>query len=697
MSVTALPSAPSHIDTFNEIATQYSYLLPALYNQLSPQERVFIYYIFRAGLPGNRIVTDQIHRYGLHITHIFEYIVDHADKIEDHNFIADVKTYLVYLWTNHGQYFAKEHVHEKRTPAKIGLRYLTEQALKKVWAHIEQDPHELEALLPYIFEETLEPTNCVPDAIEESAVNLYAPDFTEADYTALPAENRNFINAYYAVRTDGNNRIPVVHRYTIGGKYSQELEIACYWLEKAYAHVSEHPTYFDEHMGTSLHHLIAFLKTGNESEFKHHSVAWTKTNSRVDYVFGFIETYQDPKGYCGMFQAEATIKTFDMQRINKLLPSLEQQLPFPDTFKRSSLEDTMPNASVNVRAFSCGELGPLQIVAAYCLPNYEELRAHYGSKQIIYQAEKGLRLLLNPTLSVQLSYHTARAQWLLKNDPDQQLTGDIWTAHCILHETLGHGSGKLDVHEFKAGDQLTIAGTQYVVGDTVPVTSDNLNEFLGAGEHALEELRAEIIALYTSITSFDELANVGLYKQWPEKIGKDMLIEWLILDMLHTGLRRLETQPEQVVQVAGAHAQANLTIMYYLLDTKAVSLLEEKRIIEGKEYTVLDFVIHDTQKTVQAIEQLMIEVQRIKSQADGQALEKLLATYGSRVRNSEHLVLLQRNRSAVVGDLKISALLFPHFQPVHDSNGTIIDCSASWPKNIFEQFEQYRSLSLSTC
>lgn len=74
-----LAQAPTNIEVYHEIATQYNQNLPDLWNNLTPHERVFAYYIFRASLPGNRILADQYHRHSLQITEIFQTILLNAD------------------------------------------------------------------------------------------------------------------------------------------------------------------------------------------------------------------------------------------------------------------------------------------------------------------------------------------------------------------------------------------------------------------------------------------------------------------------------------------------------------------------------------------------------------------------------------------------------------------------------------------
>lgn len=303
--------------------------------------------------------------------------------------------------------------------------------------------------------------------------------------------------------------------------------------------------------------------------------------------------------------------------------------------------------------------------------------------------------MLNPSLYRKLFYLKEHADFLEKNDSDGALGRDIWNVHCILHETLGHGSGKLAIHTFVEGDPLTIDNTTYNIGDTLALTPANSIPFFEGVGQSLEELRAEIIALYTSIFMFDELAHAGLYKQWPEKIGKEICIAWLIYDMMGTGLRRLQSQPINSVEISGSHAQANTIIMNYILDSGAVLLVEEKLKIENDDHSVLGFKIIDLQKACDAITELAIKVQEIKSTANGVVFRKLLERFGRFVRNQEHTKILQNNMKLVVGDLKAAAFIYPRLTPITTTDGTIIDIQAEWPSSFIEQAFEYRKLMLS--
>ncbi len=706
-----LAKEPTVLESYNEVATQYISGLSELYNELTPAERIFIYYMYRASLPGNRIAADQMHRHSGPITDLFEHIITHASMLKNNDiaaatydvdqFLDEVKIYLIYLWTNHGQYFLKEHANAKRTPQKLGLATLTRENLVHA-LHMLDYPNaadSVERIASSLFDTHIESTCCVMNNITASAVNMYAPDFTEDDYYALPAHERTGVNSYFFIDTSDGNRIPKVEKYKVGGKYGKELAVSCHWLQKAHEHAQNHTQQFDSNLIASLDFLIAFLHTGNEEYFKKHSIAWIKSNSRLDYCFGFIETYGDPKDCVGSFQAEVTIKAVDMKTLNALLPQLEQQLPFPQEFMRETLGDmsAIPNASINKTVFSAGHLGPLRITAAYCLPNYAEIRSQHGSKQIMYHPDSGLGEVIAPELSRALCTIPEQAAWLAQNDPDGQLGKDIWSVHCILHETLGHGSGRLATHTFKEGDPITIAGKVYALGDVISVTSDNVSEFLAGNSSALEELRAEIIALYTSIEMFDELDNVGLYKDWTAKIGKDNIIEQLIFDMAATGLRRLLSHDIQEKEITGAHSLANMTIMNYLCDGGGLVLVQEEVVVNDTAHQVLGFRIQDRHKVLSDIKDLMIHVQTIKSTGDGVACDQLINKYGRYVRTVEHVALLQANQKAVVGDLKVSARIYPRFMPVYDQAGThIVDIDATWPADIVEQWGEFRRLEFST-
>ncbi len=707
--VQSMQKTPDTIERFKEMAIQFTQGLPELWNTLSPEERVFIYYMYRAGLPGNRILADQNHRAAVKLIELCEFIIENSDTLKTSKpkfnvdaFLNDIEIYLIYLWTNHGQYFAWEHINQKRTPERIGLSTLTRQnfldaLIRSGYKNVIQT---VSPLLPSMFDADVEPTLCMPGSINKSAVNIYAPNFTDKDYDQLPEKERTGINSYFYIGTKEiaaaqYKSVPEIEKYKLGGKYSEELDVAVYWLNKAHEHAEKYPQYFDKHLVKGLDYLIQFFKTGDEELFKEHSIEWAQQqkNGNVDYTLGFIETYDDPKANVGSFQMDVTIKAVDMKKLNAVLPDLEKQLPFPKEYQREDISK-LPNASVNTIAFSSGHLGPIVQTAAYCLPNYPELRSKYGSKQIMYKLGKKIGEILHPDAYRRLFNLKEKAAWLKKHDPEGKLAQDLWMVHCILHETLGHGSGRLDVHTFKEGDNLTIGDKTYKVGDTIEVTSENLSELLDGQRSALEELRAEIIALYTSIAEFDALNKAGLYKDWPDKIGKEKLIEESILDMMNTLIRRLYRQDPTKKEISGAHALANSTITHYILANGGASLEREQVELDGKKFTVIGYKIIDLEKVLASISALMIKVQELKSTGDGQEAKKLIDAYGRYVHNVNDIKIVQENTNFVNQGLKATARVYPRYIPV-EKDGKIVDIKTSWPSGIVEQWQEFKHLQVS--
>ncbi len=77
-----LKKAPQVATTYKEIVAVYDHHLPDYFNALTPQERVMIYYLFRASLPGNKIAADQSHRDAIILQEVCEYIIRHEDILK---------------------------------------------------------------------------------------------------------------------------------------------------------------------------------------------------------------------------------------------------------------------------------------------------------------------------------------------------------------------------------------------------------------------------------------------------------------------------------------------------------------------------------------------------------------------------------------------------------------------------------------
>jgi hypothetical protein len=701
-----LEKPPESIERFNEIAICYDQNIYKYFNDISPEEKVFLYYMYRASLPGNVMYCDQLHHSTNETKAIFEKILENKNdilknkdlqkKIDTKIFINEIKTFLVYLWSNHGQYFLREFTDHKRTPESLNFKTLNKDNLISVCEtiQIKDAKNKIDRLDLAIFDKSHQPTLTIPGSIDKSAINVYSENFTDKDFDNLPSNKQTNLNAYYSIN---EKNTPERHLYKIGEKYDKELQVSAYWLKKAHEHVKNNPKYFDTHFEKSLEYLIDYLYSGDENDFKKHSIEWLKTSSHLDYCFGFIEVYHDPKSFRGFFQAEATIKTIDLDSFKKLLPSIEAKLPFPENYKKDPKNLFIPNVSFNAQVFGTGSLGPLQSTAAYCLPNYEEIRSEIGSKQIIYPQPPSIMQKIKPKLHRKLFITSQDRKWYEENDPELELPRDIWTLHVLLHETIGHGSGKFAKHIVQEKDLKYLNDDKYQIGDEIDVTSENIQKLISPHSSTLEELRAEIIALYTSVYYYDELVKIGLLENWAKKIPKDKMIEMLIKAMAKTTIGRLIQQHDNAKIISGDHARADYTILNFLVEKGAVEVFEEKVSNEGKEHTVIGINVIDTKKALDAIKELAIIVQHIKSTGDGIKCRDLIDKYGLHIRNPEYIKYLKENRKAVMGDIKAQSKIYPTLTPLKDpQTGKVIDVRASWPKDFFEQEIKNSKLNLST-
>ena len=741
---TSLPEEAYNARQYREVVVRRQPTISQPFNDLEAAERVMCYYLYRAILPVNRILANQHHRHAQSIIDLFTQLYRQRNLLTQlgDNFIEEVKTYLVYLTTNHGHYFKPLGTDNKRTPASLNLTDLTPDSIEKAMQLVPTTLNEeaFDEIFSSLFYQTYEQTLTTPERIEESATNFHGLSFTNKDYSNVPVAKRG-VHAYYDIDEQDNPYVTYAH---IDGRFSDELTVSVYWLEKAYAHAQVHPDYFDDHFTQSLGHLITFFQEGDEEECKEHFRHWIHTNSSIDYSLGFIETQDDPMESTGSMQGEVTIKHHDQEKLNLLnavLPDIEKALPLPDEYKRknASLSRT---ASLNTQLYATGALGPLHITVAYNLPNYRDIKAEHGTKVILSVTEPSIEAHLKPLLWNKFYFTPEQVEWLDNHDKENRLSQEITELLHCLHETIGHASGTFDTHTFGKNGQLTIGSSIYKIGDTIPVTDKNFHRFVPHYRNALEELRAEVIALYVATHHLDSLSECGFLKEWIDRYGTDFIIRWILHAMAYRGVKRLakqapvfidnningipspdakvsppchsqardavevldfddsawstfdQAQPQDIV---GIYPQANAVITNYLIEHGAATLERQTITVDGKKHPIVTIKIIDIHKGCQATKKLMQQVQHITSTGDGQQAQVLFEQYGLRLGTPDVTAIMQQSKKTLVGNAKVFANIYPSLIPVIDpETNDIVDVEADWPADIFEQIlnEDARALSM---
>ncbi len=112
---------------YNEILVKQNRDCADLYASLTPQERIFTYFMYRASLPGNLIYRDQCHRHTNDLIKVLKLIWENQATVhnllavsEADGFLHDCETYLVYLIANHGFYFCRNPIMKNDYRNKLG-------------------------------------------------------------------------------------------------------------------------------------------------------------------------------------------------------------------------------------------------------------------------------------------------------------------------------------------------------------------------------------------------------------------------------------------------------------------------------------------------------------------------------------------------------------------------------------------------
>jgi hypothetical protein len=231
----------------------------------------------------------------------------------------------------------------------------------------------------------------------------------------------------------------------------------------------------------------------------------------------------------------------------------------------------------------------------------------------------------------------------------------------MLHESIGHASG------------------QQIEGLTDATMREKLPDY-----NSLEELRAEINALYMMLAETEVLVKEGLFKDWSAQLTLDELRTHCIIEVTSLLFRRLQDQQPEFTEIKGAHARANISLTNYLLAGGGIEIVGQR---------VDDFVVNEIKvinyaRVFQSVVALLQLVQRIKSTADGPACKDYFDKY------LKYPVLIQQAKEyqkqglaiqrKLIGEVKMRARIYPNYQPVL-VNGQIVDVTIEKDQDFITQ------------
>lgn len=644
------------------------------FEQLSLNQKQYVYCLAKATLCGRDITTDQFGRYNLKIRKLLEalYLIykeqpealglqelsqqglseqELSQEQQQEQFDA-MTVYLKRVWFSNGI-----HHHygcDKFKPQfneswfrSIIARSADKLASKLGVASGDEVMEWCAPLFPVIFDPEIMPKRvekaCGVDQVKGSACNYYE-GLTQQE-----------VEAYYAAKNDPSNPCPPSYGlnsklvktasgdieeqvWKQGGMYGEAIDRIVYWLTKAMQFAE------NEKQQEVIGLLISYYRTGDLRTFDSYSIEWLKEHAGdIDFINGFIEVYGDPLGFKASWEGIVTYKDKEAnERTHKICSNaqwFEDHSPVDPRFKKKEVRGV--TANVVVAAMLGGDEYPSTAIGIN-LPNADWIRAQHGSKSITIgnlteaysRAAEGNGFL---------EEFVADESTLTLVRQFDHLCDDL---HTDLHECLGHGSGQL------------LPG----------VSSDALKSY----GSTIEEARADLFGLYYMADA--KMVELGLL---PSADAYKAHYYTYMLNGLMTQLRRITPGAD----IEEDHMRNRALIAYWVLDHAQ----GEVELTESNGKTCV--FIHSYERLRTLFAQLLAEIQRIKSEGDYEAARQLVERYGVKVDQALLEEVHRRYEKLDIAPYK--GFINPRLSLVTDAQGNVCDVKADYTESYEHQMLRY--------
>lgn len=644
-------------EEFSYIVDQFAdlqilrYQVPGFAN-LSLRQKQLLYHLSEAALMGRDILFDQNGRYNLVIRRTLEavYLYGKIDKSS-----ADYQAFEVYLkrvWFANGIH---HHYGEDKFIPGFSEAFF-DAAVRSVDTSLlplkagETVDALLARLKPVIFDPTVMPKRTVQsgdtDWIQASANNYYGEDVTQAEveafYGKMKAEGDSRCPLSYGLnsRLEKENGQLVERVWKVSGLYSEAIERIVAELEKATAFAE------NEKQRQIIATLIDYYRTGDLRTFDAYSILWVEdTDSQVDFVNGFIETYGDALGLKASWESTVNFRNEEATRRTQIISEnaqwFEDHSPVDKRFKKERVKGVSAKViTVTMLGGDCYPSTPIGIN----LPNADWIRRDHGSKSVTIE-----NIMEAYDKASQGSGFSDEFVWSDEERNRIKTYGFLTDMlHTDLHECLGHGSGQL------------LPGTD--------------PDALKAYASTLEEARADLFGLY--YLADPKMQELGLVPD-----GEAFKAEYYkyMMNGLLTQLVRIEEGKD----VEEAHMRNRQLIARWVFEQGATDKVVELKKREGKTFVV----IHDYQQLRVLFGKLLAEVQRIKSEGDYEAGRSLVENYGVKIDPVLHHEIRERYVRLHLSPYK--GFVNPVMREVKDNSGHVTDITLDYTEGYAEQMLRY--------
>ena len=637
------------------------------FEDLSLNQKLYIFCLAKATLMGRDITFDQQGKYNLRIRKTLETVYLHYEGDRECEEFKAFEVYLKRIWFASGihhhygcekfkpgfseEYFYHllENIGEELLPIKRGE---TKEDLMR----------QLESILfdPEVMPKRVNQTDG-EDLVLTSACNFYE-DVTQEEVERFYAKMKNTDNPNppsYGLNsklTKRNNEV-VELTWKEDGLYGETIREIVSWLLKAQKYAE------NEGQKHVIDLLVKFYRTGSLEDFDRYSIAWVEQHEGlVDFINGFIEVYGDPLGMKGTWEGiveykdlEATKRT---QTISQNAQWFEDHSPVDPRFRKPEVKGV--TANVICAAMLGGEEYPASAIGIN-LPNSNWIRQEHGSKSVTIGN-------LTDAYNKAAQGNGFRDEFVIDEETVAlmnqyaDITDDL---HTDLHECLGHGSGQL-----------------------LPTTDPDALKAYG---NTIEEARADLFGLY--YVADHKLVELGLTPN--DEAYKAQYYSYLMNGLLTQTIRIKEGD-----KIEEAHMRNRALIAWWTLEHAegSVELVQEEvsyasaedalKDAEGNIITTRTYVkVNDYEKLRHLFGELLAEIQRIKSEGDYEAARQLVEKYAVNIDPALHCEILARYKKLNLAPYK--GFINPKMTLVFDEEGNPIDVNLDYEESYTDQMLRY--------
>ena len=626
------------VDEFADIKIM-RYRIPG-WDSLTFRQKSLLYHLGEAAKYGRDILWDQNCKYNLEIRHLLEAIIEGYQGDRETEEWKKFETYAKRVFFSNGIH---HHYAEDKIVPECGREYFSMLVAEA------GNTDNGEKLLNIIYDPDIyaqrKYTDGDKDILSASAVNFYegvTRREAERFYSAMenpddPAPVSYGLNSRL-IKKDGKIKEDT---YRIGGLYGKAIEKIVEELELASGFAE------NEMQKECIDLLISYYRTGDLRTWDDYNIAWVRdTLSEIDFVNGFVETYNDPLGMKGTWESIVNIRDAEASKRTETISEnaqwFEDNSPVDSRFKKKEVKGI--SAKVIDATTLGGDCFPSTPIGIN-LPNADWIRKEHGSKSVTIA---NITHAYNKSAEEAPKSTTSEFAW----DEDEVALIKKYSSytdelHTDLHECLGHGSGQL-----------------------LPGVSSNA---LGEYASALEEARADLFALY--YMGDDKMVELGLLPDMEAYKAQ-------YLTYIRNGICVQFSRVEPGRPNTEAHMQNRKLISEWCYEKGLADNIIEKKTRDGKTY----FIINDYVKLRGLFGELLAEIQRIKSEGDYEAGKALIERYAIHIDPALHKEV--RERYASLGLKPYGGFVNPEIVPVIE-NGETVDYRVEYTDDFLGQMLEY--------